>query len=253
MLKSFALTVALGAGAAPACTGFTYHLKSEELEPGVYRVLRGSGSFALPGAPQEYETIGIARLSDFKTYLEVIISNHSLVFIGAIDSVIGNGMQDPVVPGLVPHFTLAPLMSVGVYARIQVDTILKGTLPANPFWILANPVRSSCHGNFHKTGKFLNFSNKLDSLSDLKVSTLANFCANCPTAHWFDGRYLRSPEFPVLALDITQLYPDYPATSVHRRSVPVIPLRLDGKAYRPDGRTVPAAKAGRKTALPLLR
>jgi hypothetical protein len=259
MLKAFGTIIALSLGLSFACSGTFYYLRGEEIEPGVFQVFRGQGLLASPGGDPPLEPVGISRVSDFKTHVANLIASNELVFIGAIDSIIGDGLTSASAPGLVPDVVLAPeyaAQTYGIfYARLKVDTLIKGSLPSRHFWFKGYGYGSSCNVPMHvyKAGRFLNFSNTFDKMTDLKLPKYSSFCSNCPVAHWFDGRYLRSPDFPVLRLDITEIYPTYPATGILRRGVPWRRSAGSGKAYQPDGRRVEETKMGHKTPLPVLK
>jgi hypothetical protein len=235
-------------------------LKGEEIAPGEYRVLRGPFSFVIPGSTYAYDTLGVSKVSDFKTFIQNVIDTSDLVFIGHIDSTIGDGLTNVTAPsGVVAAVTLFRTSTADTsygkfYARLTVDTLIKGRLPSKSFWFKAFGYGSSCNvypSEYQMGGRFLNFSDKFDHISDLKMPKYSTFCTNCPVAYWFDGRYLRAPEFPVLALDITSIYPSYPATSITRRTSNVAPWKPIGKGYRPDGRIAP--KSGRKSAVPVFK
>ncbi len=262
MLKLIAILTLLCANISLACYLEYYFLKSEQVEPGVYRVLKGAGFFEEPGSSTNYDTVGLSRTSDLKASLDSAIQVSSLVFIAEVDSVIENhpGNPTPLPSNLpTPTFELASefeSFSEGeFYVRLKIDTVLKGTLPSSHFWIRSWASQWSCgtsYSDFIST-RFLNFSDQLDSLPDLKLSMFSNDCVNCPYAYTFDGRYLRSPDYPVLRLDITELFPDYPATSVFRRHRPAVPLRPDGRAWLPDGRRVSEDVGSGRGPVPVLR
>lgn len=255
------------AGVALACSGTYQRLKGEEIRPGVFKVMRTPGLFELPNTPDQWDSIGISRMSDFWAYYQNLMADNDLVFFARIDSVIESGLGaippwDTVVPGLVPDIVLENRFPPGVafYAHIVVDSLLKGSLPSKNFWIKGFSSYTTCGMDpwITKTSvSFLNFSDKLDSIQDLKFNANTYFCVNCPPAHLFDGRYLQSPRFPVLKLDITQPYVELRDTlietglrgSAARRG---IPWRRDFKSYMPDGRTVNPATAP-KTPVPLVR
>jgi hypothetical protein len=254
MLKTIGTVLVFGMGASFACSGTSYFLKGEETEPGVFNVLRGYG---WPASGASLETIGTSTIAEFKAHVGNIMASNSLVFIGAIDSIIGDGRTSASAPGLVPDIVLAPPhpgQTYGVfYARLKIDTLFKGSLPSKHFWFQGYGYGSSCavYLPFWKAGKFMNFSNGLDSMTHLRLPKFESFCSNCPTAHWFDGRYLSSPDFPVLKLDITSIYPTYPATGILRPKAPARFGAPTGKAYHPDGRRI-EGPTGRKTPAPLL-
>ena len=261
MLKStFALFV-LFTGAAQACSFVYSQIRYDTLETGVVRVVRiTSGENVRHEYVTTYNTLGISRTSVFQDKLRSYLQDSSLVFIGTIDSVIQfHDAADTVVPGISPAFILrasdgATWERWPFFARIRVDTVLKGTLPSQ-FWIRSSQSGTSCDISVsaHRGKRFLNVSNGLLKPSDLKVPTFMNPYNNFPTAHWFDGRYLVSPDFPGIRLDITDVLPTYPATSVLRRGVPWRPTNISGQTYQPDGRRVQGVNTPRKTPLPLLK
>jgi hypothetical protein len=266
MFKAFAIALALsvcGFEMALACSGTTVRLKGEEMEPGVFRVLQTTGFFELPGMPDEYDSIGVSKMSDFKAYYQGLVADNDLVFIARIDSAIAPGPAvtsswDTIVPGLVPDIVLAPSHSgsmLAFYAHLMIDTVLKGSLPSKQFWVKGYSTVNSCGINpsiAARGSSFLNFSDRLDSTQHLKVTMDGGFCVNCPSSHWFDGRYLRSPLFPVLGMDIREVFPSYPVALRGSRPDIRVPLRGPEKAYRLDGRVVPEADRG-KSPVPLLK
>src|SRR5690606_38768049 len=133
--------------------------------------------------------------------------------------------KDTVPPGLVPDLDLASStdtlpLSFRLYMRFHIDTLMKGALPGKTFWIRTRVALSSCDGSYQglKNRAFLNASSGFMNLADLKLNislSTGAYSPPFPSSHWFDGRYLVAPDFPGLRLDITELYPDYPATSVY--------------------------------------
>jgi hypothetical protein len=260
MLSRLVLFLTLTIDVTLACTGSVFRLKGEEIEPGVFNVYSASGSLSNPANPDQWTLNGVSRTADFKAKLDSSITTNSLVFIGTIDSLIGNGFQDTVVSGLVPDFTLtfgSTLFPINYYLRIKVDTLIKGTLPKSSIWIRSPGPTSTCDNvpYGYKGLTFLNFSNGLTALSDLKISRLNPFCANCPIAHRFDGQYLSSPDFPVLKLDIREVLAGFPvALSTGTQKNIRVPLRSSEKAYLPDGRVAPSGDKARRAAPgPLLK
>lgn len=260
MLKKIFMALAVIASVAGACSGEMYHLKGEQTEPGVYNVLRRTVPFELVGGPTP-TLMGVSRMADFREYFQKLVADNDLVFIGDIDSVIGDGMRDTIVPGLIPDIVLAPQYPLqtwgGYYARLKIDTVIKGSLPSAHFWFKGYGNGTSCDVSvqmYKWWGRFLNFSDKFEKMSDLKLSSYASFCSNCPQFHAFDGRFLYSPEFPVLTLDIREVLPGYPVALDRPRNSSIVPWKPGKKAYQPDGRTVPEApKSGRKSAVPVLK
>ncbi|MCD6024026.1 MAG: hypothetical protein K0Q91_942 [Fibrobacteria bacterium] len=263
MLKSIAAICALCLGAGHACSFFYFrHLHYETLEPGVVSVLEASGSSHGPAPDTEAKSqIGISTRAGFKAKFQEYLRDSALVFIGRIDSVVVGGDQDTVPSGLSPEVVLASSWGSpaygGFYLRFSIDTLLKGHLPSRKFWAKAYGEGGSCGVSPQSYGypktSFLNVSNKFDNMADLKLPKLVTNCGNCTQAHWFDGRYLVSPDFPGINLDITEVLPTYPATGVLRRPAPARPVTPGGKAYQPDGRRVEEPKSGRNAPLPLLK
>jgi hypothetical protein len=261
-MNAVVATTLIFTGISLACSGTSYRLRGEETAPGVFNVLRTIGSMEAPGFPDQWDTVGTSKMSDFENSLDSLLTHNNLVFIGHIDSVIGNGLTNATAPpGIVPMAVLyrgsTSDTSFGrFYARLAIDTLIKGSMPSMRFWFEAYGIGSSCnvYPSAYIGGKFLNFSDDFTSIQDLKMPMFSSFCVNCPSAYWFDGRYLRSPDFPVLRLDITTIYPSYPATSIARRTANVVPWKPVGKAYRPDGRIAPeASESGRKSAVPVFK
>ena len=261
MLKSILVLLALCTGAAQACSFVYSQIRYDTLETGVVRVVRiTSGENVRHEYVTTYDTLGISRTSAFQDKLRSYLQDSSLVFIGTVDLVLQfHNAADTVVPGISPTFVLRT--SEGgtwerwpFFARIHVDTVLKGTLPSQ-FWIRSSQSGTSCDLSVlaHRGKPFLNVSNGLQKPSDLKLSTFMNPYDNFPSAHWFDGRYLVSPDFPGIRLDITEVLPTYPATGLLRRGVPLRPANVSGKTYQPDGRRVQDVNTPRKTPLPLLK
>jgi hypothetical protein len=263
MLKSILLIAALSTTAGYACSGTFNFLRGEEIAPGVFNVYRGPGS-SDPGAGtvgnDRLELIGTSTISAFKAHVTNLMASNELVFIGAIDSMVGNGLTNASAPSwLIPEIVLTRdypgQTGIAFYARLRIDTLFKGNLPSKHFWFKGYGSGSSCDVSLwnYTVTRFLNFSNKFDNMTDLKLGGYNIFCGNCPQAHWFDGRYLRSPDFPVLRLDITEVMPTYPATGILRRGVPWRSPAASGKSYQPDGRLIPDAGTPRKTPLPALK
>lgn len=247
-------------GVALACSGNHYRLKGEEIGPGVYQVYSASGFWPLPDSSVQWRSEGISRVADFKAQMDSLISVSNLVFVGSIDTVVGDGLHNAAEPaGIVPQTVLLRSTASDTtygrfYARLKVDTLIKGTLPSSLFWFVGYGYGSSCNVNLqdYRGGRFLNYSNAFTNMSDLKMPRYSSFCVNCPTAHWFDGRYLRSPDFPVLALDIREVLPGFPVSLQGATPRVQVPLRRDGKRYSPDGRIVPE-KSVHKRTVPALR
>lgn len=250
------------AGMAWACSGTSYRLKGEEIQPGIYQVYSASGFWPLPDSSVQWRTEGISRMTDFKAEMDSLISASKLVFIGSIDTVVGDGLLNASAPtGVKPSFKLYRRgpddTAYGrFYARINIDTLIKGALPASRFWFEGYGYGSSCNVNLMEfmQGKFLNFSDDFTSMDDLKMPNFSDFCMNCPGAYWFNGQHLRSPNFPVLSLDIREVLPGFPVSLSGPKPRVQIPLRLHGRAYRPDGRVAPSGESGKsKRPAPFLR
>jgi hypothetical protein len=255
------LFIALAFEAALACSGSSYMLRGEEIQPGVFQVSRASGYFPPPG-PQSYEPIGTVTMAEFKHHFDTVLANNALVFIATIDSVVEAGFPPNPTPIELPDpdFVLSSIWmhsSGEFYLRLSIDTLIKGTLPSKLVWLKGYRNGTSCGTFFtgYKGLRFLNYSDHLDTMPDLKLSEWESFCANCPRANTFDGRYLRSPEFPVLSIDIREVLPGFPVSLNSSMRTPIkVPLRSPGKAYLPDGRTAPSDdQVQRKAPVPLLR
>ncbi|MCD6024025.1 MAG: hypothetical protein K0Q91_941 [Fibrobacteria bacterium] len=260
LLKSFAAVLAFGIGASQACSFVDARIRYDTLETGVVRVVRIL-SYVDVRYEQvtTYDTLGISRITDFRSYFASALQDSSLVFIASLDSVLEfRNAGDTVVAGISPAFVLRDTSYMAgrwpFFARVRVDTVFRGTLPST-FWIRGATQGTSCDAGLaglrHKP--FLNISNGLQKPSDLKLPTYMTPYHNLPTAHWFDGRYLVSPVFPGIRLDITEVLPTYPATGILRRPSPTRSVAPGGKAYQPDGRRVEEAKTGRKVPVPLLK
>jgi hypothetical protein len=219
------------------------------------------------------DTLAISTPAGFKAWLQSSLADSALAFIGRIDSVIekrsdGNSVGEPVgdtvVAGLTVSLTLNPRdttvsgsRNYPFYARLRIDTLTRGTLPSKNFWIKG--YRSpGCPMSLrtYKNLRFLNLSAGFASMKDLKLPPDISFYLAgqtiIPDAHWFDGRYLISPRFPGLRIDIREVLPAYPVTGILRRGVPGRPEGVSGKAYQPDGRRI-EGPTGRKTTAPLLK
>ena len=259
MLKSFALVVAFGAGVGFACTIPNASYRIDTVSPGVTRVIQTNYSGYIPNQTVISEQVrGPYLQSDLKIYLSAVLRDSAVVFFAHIDSIVNdtNAVVTPEVVLTSPYSTQGQgAVSEWVRVRIRVDSLLRGTLPGRTFWVKTHMLNSAMCGTRwdHLKGRtFLNAAGGLSVTDHLKLP----YSFTLPLyndAHWFDGRYLVAPDFPGLRLDITELYPDYPATSVvPRRLPPLAPLRPDGKIYRPDGRTVNPDVAP-KSPMPLLR
>ena len=254
MWKPTVLTLLLAAGISQACSFLWSEVRFDTLSPGVVRAVQSTETTDIRTMQPvwRHDTLGVYRQSDFRASLQADLRDSALVFIGRVDTIVYD-----------TGFTPTPLIELGpsdafsswpFHARLTIDSLLKGTLPAKTFWVKAHLPTHSCAFSWRTKRAFLNVSNKLELTSDIKQPTTdpgprGHYIA---TAQWFDGRYIVSPKFPGLRLDITELYPDYPATNVTPRRLPPAPLRPDGKLYRPDGRSV-GPDAASKSPVPLLR
>lgn len=254
----------LGAGLGLACSPApTPTYEYQELEPGVVRLLRTSETI-MPAPGGGYvlytDTMGVFRLTDFEASVGAMFSDSALVFLGRFDSVFYPDTNST----RIADIDLAPVPAPGyplhsVLIRLQIDTVLHGTFPSSqrPVWLKVYGGAASCTVPFfhYLNRPFFNASSGFAAAADLHVAfEIFPSWDPYPDAHWFDGRYLVSPEFPGLKLDITRLEPDYPATGIIRRNVPVVPWKPNGKSYRPDGRVVRGtAESGGKNPQTLLR
>ena len=254
MWKSIVLTMLFAAGMSQACSFLFSQVRFDTLSPGEVRAVQATQTTNIMTMQPEwrYDTLGVYRLVDFRASLEADLRDSALIFIGRVDTIAYDTTFAPtplVVLGPSDDFPSRPF-----YARLIVDSLFKGSLPAKIFWVKARMPSHSCAFSWRTGRAFLNVSNKLEITSDIKQPTTdpgprGHYIG---TAQWFDGRYIVSPKFPGLRLDITELYPDYPATSVvPRRLPPLAPLRPDGMIYRPDGRVAPEGKSS--FPLPVLR
>lgn len=258
MLKMVALTAAWGAVAGFACTITPTPVRYDTVSPDVVAV-----TTAVTGEPSHRDTILVSRRDAFVSHVQNMIEANTHVFIGRIDSIIqGAPGHDTVPPGLVPDLELSSYADTvsfasRYYLRFRVDTLMKGTLPGKTFWVRTRAALTTCDLSYQamKGRVFLNASTGFTDLSDLKLDVsweAIAYTPSFPSAHWFDGRYLLSPDFPGLRLDITEVYPDYPATSVRHRAGAVPAWRPEGKAYLPDGRAAPSGP-DRKIPVPVLK
>jgi len=258
LLKSLSLTMA-AAAAGVACTVFPTPVRYDTLSPGVVVVTHASQADS-----SQRDTVVISRYAEMKAHVEALLAESGLVFIGRIDSTITIPPDSDSVPALSPdpidlstEWDTASFASE-LYLHLRIDTVMQGTLPGKSFWVHARQNITTCD-NIHPTGKsFLNASNGMTRLSDIKVRLEpSGYSPPPPSAHWFDGRYLTSPDHPGLRLDITELYPDYPATSIRSPRSPRSPGdgagSWGGRAYLPNGRQVPNAPDGQKIPVPVFR
>jgi hypothetical protein len=256
MLRRLFGIVALGTGVGYACTLPNASYRLDTVSPGVTRVVQTNYSGYMPNQTVTGTQVhGPYLQADLKAYLTAILRDSALVFLARIDSIVPDSI--PVAPqiALTPLYDGQGAVHAWVRVRVRVDSLLRGTLPHRTFWIRSHILNSAmCGGGdwTHFLGRtFLNASGEFSSLGNLKLPYFSSYIFG--PAHWFDGRYLVAPEFPGLRLDITELYPDYPATGIVQRTAPLVPGKPGVKAYLPDGRVVPAAKSGRKTPLPVLK
>jgi hypothetical protein len=257
MLRRILGIAALGMGAGYACSPLNASFRLETPSPGVTQVVQTNYSGYMPNQTVASTQVhGPYLQADLKAYLTTVLRDSALVFLARIDSIVPDSI--PVAPqiALTPLYDGQGAVHAWVRVRVRVDSLLRGTLPHRTFWIRSHILNSAMCGGGNWTGflrrPFLNASGEFSSVGNLKLPYFQSSIYNA--AHWFDGRYLVAPEFPGLRLDITELYPDYPATGIiARHSEPIVPLKQVGRAYLPDGRVVPAAQSGRKTSLPILK
>lgn len=191
-----------------------------------------------------------------RSHYQGLLQDSALVFLGRIDSVIqlpAGDTSNPVTPWrrLTRDSTAPANRFFRFYARIRIDSLLRGSLPHPSFWIEGErPEACSFKWEDFQGKTFLNSSSGLSKMTDLKLDLGGR---TLPTGYWFDGRYLTTPPFYGVRLDITEVMPDYPATSLlmtrskrFRQGTPA------GASYQPDGRRVGESFRGR-SALPELR
>jgi len=264
LFRPFTLVFAASAGIASACSFLGgWSMRYDTVSTNAVRVIQRQPQTNLMTQEVTYreDTSAVTTLSGFKSWFENAVLDSGLVFIGRLDSILefyapGDTTQTHLTPVVVLRDTGILAGRWPYYARVRVDTVFKGSLPAKTFWIRGSTQGTSCDQDLtyslHKP--FLNVSNGLNRNADLKIPKfLWPHYDIIPKAHWFDGRYLVSPAFPGHRLDITSVYPEYPATSlVTPRSLPK-PFRVDGKAYRPDGRVAPSEISPSNAPVPLLK
>jgi hypothetical protein len=261
MLKTFALTMALGVGTSLCCSFIgSRSMHYDSIQPGVVRVITSSPKFNI--ATKTYEQgfdTSFSRISNFKVRMDSIFAQNNIVFIGVIDSFIGEFERDTIIPGMVPDITLSSAGpgTQGFYARIKVDTVFKGALPSGRFWIRgATNSGAGCGAYFGSNmgARFFNFSDQLQTMQDLKLPQWLDNCWTCPPDGYFvSNNVLYSPEFPGLGLNLGE-YLSGSITAIRHRVNPGSLVYPIGKAYRPDGRTFPVgAGSDRKSPVPLIR
>lgn len=263
MMKSLKLMVAaplLTVGVAFACSPIDATFKIDTLSAGVVQVVETSWTTNMTTSPptrvQKGQTIyGPYRQTDLKTHLAGLMGDSALVFIGRIDTLNydSTAVLAPAV-ALTPQYSESGSVYAWVRARVQVDTVLRGSLPSKTFWIKTHFLNSAMCGttwDWFLNRTFLNASSGLVSTADIKLPYMlgAPFSSG---AYWFDGRHLVAPGFPGLRQDITEIFPDYPATSIVGSRNVKYRASSDGKLYHPDGRVVPKT-TNRKYPAPLLR
>jgi hypothetical protein len=199
---------------------------------------------------------GDVTRAELQAYYQGLLRDSALVFLAEIDSVIQLPAGDSSTP-LVPWKTLSRPQARGTkyfrfYARLRVDTVFKGSLPLPSFWI-EGLRRETCEfqwGHF-KGKRFLNASAAFEAMSDLKID-LERIWHPQLSGHWFDGRYLVTPPYYGVRLDITHVLPAYPATGLSPRRPAFSPAHRSGKAWLPNGREAPGFDA-RGNPVPVLR
>jgi hypothetical protein len=208
-----------------------------------------------PGAVRPRDTVGIFKAGDFQSYLYDARQDSALIFIGVLDSVV----VDDTSAASSTYKVLAhdPNGDTWVSLKVRVDTLISGVLPQKTFWVKArfSLIETTCGIGYARfLGiPFLNISTGLDRLADLKLSNsiFGNLASIPALASWFDGRYVVSPQFPGLRVDLFDTFDNGP-TGVLRRGISLRPAARTGKSYQPDGRRVPENPV-RKTPLPLLK
>jgi hypothetical protein len=252
MRKLFLAGVLTAAGSGLACSIIPYEYHYDTLAAGEVLVWRHT---AMQGTLQPTDTLGIFRARDFQSHLYQARKDSPLIFIGALDSVVLNDTSTASASYKV--LKNRPYDSAGTWVslKLRVDTLIQGTLPSRSFWMKARFALTTCgisYGSFIGRA-FLNISHGLDSVPDLKVPSLyAGSNGAPPAAHWFDGRYVVSPKFPGLKVELFDSFDNGP-TGILRLKDPVKSFVPAGRAYQPDGRRVKSTKTGRKIAAPLLK
>lgn len=227
--------------------------RHQDLGGGTTRVIEQYYSVFLDTI-QETPKLDVTR-AELQAYYQGLLRDSALVFIASIDSVIQLGSGDTAKP-LAPWKTLAADSMSGrryfrFYARVKVDTVLKGSLPS-AFWIEGKR-QEACQFDW-KTFKgkgFLNASGAFEKMTDLKVDLARSLDAQ-RAAHWFDGRFLSTPPFYGVRLDITHVLSDYPATGIAPRRPAFVRPAASGRSYLPDGRAARALDA-RTHPVPVLK
>lgn len=254
-MKTFGSTILFGMGVSFACSFLPSEIRFDTVSPGVVRTVRiMQWTDPMLNTVERIDTLGVAHITDFRSRMASAFQDSSLVFFGRIDTLVYDTSFKPTPLVLLAKADSFP--SWPFLARISVDTLFKGTLPAQRFWVRGFLPSHSCTYSWRTGRTFLNVSNGLKIVSDIKMPTVDPGPSESwiPTAHWFDGRYLVSPDFPGLRLDITELHPQYPATGILAPRTRLSPLRPDGKQWTPDGRVVPVTEPlRRKTPAPLLK
>jgi hypothetical protein len=264
-LRSFIFVLAASAGIASACTLIDATYRTDTIATGTVQVVQTNWTYnySLPAPPYRVEAgqlvHGPYRQTDLTAHLTGVIRDSALVFIARIDSLVSDSTVS-----LAPEIVLTPTYSgagavfAWVRARVNVDTVLRGSLPAKQFWIKTHYLNSAACGTTWDhllNKKFLNASAGLFSTTDIKLpygGSSSSYYFNA--AYWFDGRNLVAPGFPGLRTDITTILPEYPATSIRSSGLPKRPLRDEAKVWKPDGRVAPSDESSRrKTSVPLLK
>lgn len=259
-VKLMAAAPLLAVGVALACSPMDATFKIDTLSAGVVQVVETSWTTNMTTSPptrvQKSQMIyGPYRQVDLKTHLAGLMGDSALVFIGRIDTLNydSTAVLEPSVT-LTPQYSGSGSVYAWFRARVQVDTVLRGVLPNKTFWVKTHVLNSAMCGSTWTpflNKPFLNASTGLTSTADIKLpySLVASFSSG---AYWFDGRHLVAPGFPGLRQDITEIFPDYPATGIVGSRSPKYRASSDGKLYHPDGRVVPEG-TNRKYPVPLLR
>jgi hypothetical protein len=260
MLKTWAASLLLTAGTSLACSLVDVTYRTDTISPGSVQVVATTWTFTQTSPPKRVasaQTIyGPYHQVDLESHLESALTDSALVFIGRIDSLVydSTAVLSPEI-ALTSAYTGQGAIHAWVRARFQVDTLLRGSLPGQTFWVKTAMLNSALCGSGWEgflNKSFLNTSNALTTSTDIKLPY--QFGGFYNATYWFDGRYLMAPNFPGLRADITDLDPTFPATSIMVPRKQITPMRLNGNAYLPDGRVAPLVEgATRKVPVPLLK
>lgn len=258
MFKSLVLlalgSVSLSAQDGPCVIDGMSTYEYVDLGAGVTRVNRIN--YWAPNGSQTVTPVADITREQLRSHYQGLLQDSALVFLGRIDSVIqlpAGDTSSPLTPWkrLTRDSTVSGKRFFRFYAHLRIDSLLRGSLPYSSFWIEGErPEACPFAWRDFQDKAFLNASSGLSSMTDLKLDLGMR---TLPMGYWFDGRYLSTPPFYGVKLDITEVMPDYPATGILRqRKVSKSPDR-GGKSFLPDGRilsetslrraTLPAVKA----------